>query len=68
MIVSASFAELHTLGWLERLTHRCRARSVETAAIWVNSERGTMRKYSETRDTLRDRWKLSHLGRVQQHP
>ncbi|MFC4912228.1 AAA family ATPase [Actinomadura gamaensis] len=61
MILSAPFiAELHTLGWLERLTHRCQARGVEAAAIWVNSDRDTMHEYIETRDAPRDRWKLSH--------
>ncbi|WP_084337423.1 AAA family ATPase [Actinomadura oligospora] len=61
MIVSAPFAtELHAPGWLDRLTHRCKARGVDVAAIWINSDNDTMHDYIETRDAPRDAWKLNH--------
>ncbi|MEV4251960.1 AAA family ATPase [Spirillospora sp. NPDC049652] len=61
MIISAPFAtELHTHGWLDRLTHRCKARGVDVAAIWINSDNDTMHDYIETRDAPRDTWKLNH--------
>nr|BFE32614.1 hypothetical protein GCM10010200_048650 [Actinomadura rugatobispora] len=52
--------ELNTAGWLPRLTHRCQARGVEVAAIWVHSDLDTMHEYIEVRDAPRDHWKLSH--------
>ncbi|WP_169814043.1 hypothetical protein [Actinomadura kijaniata] len=33
---------------------------MEIAALWINSDLGTMHEYIETRDAPRDRWKLSH--------
>ncbi|MGK5551628.1 AAA family ATPase [Actinomadura kijaniata] len=61
MILAAPFiSELHTPGWLERLTHRCQGQGVEVAALWINSDLDTMHEYIETRDAPRDRWKLSH--------
>ncbi|MGI5165581.1 AAA family ATPase [Spirillospora sp. CA-253888] len=61
MILAAPFiTELHTPGWLDRLTHRCQGRGVEVAAVWINSDLGTMHEYIETRDAPRDHWKLSH--------
>ncbi|MEV4252376.1 hypothetical protein AB0J52_04310 [Spirillospora sp. NPDC049652] len=60
MIVSAPFAtELHAPGWLDRLTHRCKARGVDVAAIWIDTDNDTMHD-SETRDAPHDTWKLNH--------
>ncbi|POM26039.1 hypothetical protein BTM25_04230 [Actinomadura rubteroloni] len=51
LILAAPFInELNTLGWLPRLTHRCKARGVDVAAVWVNSDLDTMHEYIETRD------------------
>ena len=61
IILAAPFiAELNSAGWLERLTHRCQARGVEVAAIWVHSDLDTMHEYIEVRDAPRDHWKLAH--------
>jgi predicted kinase/transcriptional regulator with XRE-family HTH domain len=61
IILAAPFiTELNTAGWLPRLTHRCQARGVEVAAVWVHSDIDTMHEYIEVRDAPRDHWKLAH--------
>ncbi|MBW8487236.1 ATP-binding protein [Actinomadura sp. PM05-2] len=61
LILAAPFlAELHDRAWLTRLTHRCQAKGVEVAPVWIHSDINTMHDYLEHRAAARDGWKLTH--------
>ncbi|MFI6604536.1 AAA family ATPase [Nonomuraea sp. NPDC050536] len=60
-VLSAPFiSELKDEAWFTRLEHKCTAKGIDVAAIWVRCDVDSMREYIEFRGAARDAWKLDN--------
>ncbi|KJY32145.1 AAA family ATPase [Streptomyces sp. NRRL S-495] len=59
-VLTAPFIrEMTNVGWMSRLSNRCRALGVTVAPIWVMCDPESMYEYISHRSAARDSWKLS---------
>jgi len=61
IILAAPFVEeFNNPTWLDRLTHRCKAKNVDVVTVWLHCDLDSMHEYIELRDAPRDAWKLAN--------